>query len=1212
MTNKCLFLGGLWMLLASTLLAQSQQFRYQLLEGANGLNRNRVLAFHEDHNGFMWIGTRSGLAKYDGYTSKLFYYSPTDSTSLPSDHIISFYEDPEGYLWMGSKGGGLIRLDLDTDQIKCFTMDYPMASEGFLSEIVPINDSLLLLGTSFGLVRFHMRTYETELLDDTPWFRAIAPYKDGTFLVGAKGGLRIFDPETDELIHFQDTTSGIRGPLLAYVNDILVDEDGLIWIASPDFGILTYDPDKKKLTRSCTDREDPECPVSALVSDLIQDKQGNIWVACSTGVAFYRRDLGEFVHLEGDTRDPSSPLTNHIYEIYLDKNENLWIGMGVNVVLSRLRSKPFNTLFHDPNDEGGLPKETIYSWAMNKNKDILLGTFGGGLVQLSPDMKVKHIYKYNPQKYNRSGRSSITSNSLIKVLQAKNGDLWVGAVNGLIEGELTADGTYNFISYRNPVPRGNFIYAMEEQPDGNIWIGSIAGLFEFNVDTHTFTHLLKDSTESTVYSLYYEEETNFLWIGGYAGLQKWDLTRDSVSIYKKNRKEKYAISSNTTNHIRRDPGGWYWVSTEFGLNLFDPVTEKFQVFLEKDGLPDHYISATFLDEEQNVWVSMTGGIVKLLVERKADGQPEIKGIRTYTIEDGVAANGHSFGSYLKGEDGTIYLGATGALTYFKPQDIVDDQEEAEVAITSFKVFNEDIPLSKQPAALTKIELDYFQNFFSLEFSSLDFANADKIHYAYMLEGVDPEWIFSNRRFAGYTKLAPGDYDFKVKATNGEGKWGEPTTLTIHIRPPFWLTWWFGVLIGIVILGIGFVISKVSARQRMIQKEKEVAERSSRHKAEFLANMSHEIRTPMNAVVGTTHLIQNTALDTQQKRYVETIRQSAENLLVIINDILDFSKIEAGKLTFIEKPFKIRELKEYVYQTLSYRALENDTTLNVTCDDKVPEVLVGDATRLIQILLNLGSNAVKFTKEGQVDIVLGGKADKLGKWRLDIKVRDTGIGIPAEKLRAIFDSFVQGGNEVVQQFGGTGLGLSIARRLVVDQGGEISVDSEVGQGTVFSVLLPYKIGNASDIQQPQTEFGAGNEVRKSLKLLLVEDNRINREIAVEIIQEMIPYAYIETAENGKEVIDLLTEANRYDLILMDIKMPIMDGYTCAKLIREQLPAPINRIPIIALTATATDEEIQNCLEIGMNDFVAKPFDPKMLKDKILKFTRQEEKSFSPKG
>lgn len=1212
MTNKCLFLGGLWMLLASTLLAQSQQFRYQILEEANGPKKRRALVFHQDHNGFMWIGTRGGLVKYDGYTAKLFSSDPTDTTSLSSDYIQAFYEDNHGFLWIGTKGGGLIQFDLATEEVKSFDFGLEESSEGFISEIEPENDSLLLVGTSFGLFRFNTRTYAFEQLAETLWIRTITPYKGGDFLIGAKGGIRIFDPKIDELKRFQDTVSGINGKLLAYVNDIIIDEEGLIWIASPDYGIMTYEADKKELTQFCTDRKDPDCPLSSMVRDLIQDPVGNIWAACSTGVVLYRRDLGKFVHLEGDSRDPLSPLANEIHAIYLDENENLWIGVSTSVALSRLRSKAFNTRLHDPTTDSGLPKEAIYSLALTPEKEFIIGTFGGGVAHLDTGMQVKHIYTYDSEKYEKSGSPSLSSNSVVKVLQGKNGTLWVGAVNGLNKGTIQEDGTYYFSTFRNPVDRGNFIFDIKEQPNGNLWIASIAGLFDFNPNTHTFNQLI-DSTEFTVHFLYHEEEANILWIGSAMGLRKWDLNGDKKEVvhYKKNRKEAHSISSNSVQHVRKDPGGWYWVATEFGLNLFDPKTEKFKAFWEKDGLPGHYIVATFIDEAGNVWVSMFGGTVKLIINRKPSGEPEIKGIRTYTVEDGTARDGHNFGAYLQ-HDGAIYLGTTGAITYFNPKDIHDDQAPAEVTITSFKVFNEDIQLGQQLASLPKIELDYFQNFFSLEFSSLDFSNADKIHYAYMLEGVDPEWIFSNRRFAGYTKLAPGDYDFKVKATNGEGKWGEPTTLTIHIRPPFWLTWWFGVLIGIVILGMGFVISKVWARQRMIQKEKEVAERSSRHKAEFLANMSHEIRTPMNAVVGTTHLIQNTALDTQQKRYVETIRQSAENLLVIINDILDFSKIEAGKLTFIEKPFKIRELKEYVYQTLSYRALENDTTLNVTCDDKVPEVLVGDATRLIQILLNLGSNAVKFTKEGQVDIVLGGKADKLGKWRLDIKVRDTGIGIPAEKLRAIFDSFVQGGNEVVQQFGGTGLGLSIARRLVVDQGGEISVDSEVGQGTVFSVLLPYKIGNASDIQQPQTEFGAGNEVRKSLKLLLVEDNRINREIAVEIIQEMIPYAYIETAENGKEVIDLLTEANRYDLILMDIKMPIMDGYTCAKLIREQLPAPINRIPIIALTATATDEEIQNCLEIGMNDFVAKPFDPKMLKDKILKFTRQEEKSFSPKG
>ena len=1186
---------------------QSQQFRYQLLEDVSS---SRVLAFHEDHQGFMWIGTRGGLIKYNGYEAKTFYYSPTDSNSLASDYTISFYEDKDSILWIGTKGGGIVEFDLTSDKIYNHELNFPGSLEGFVSVIEPLNDSLLLLGTSFGLLQFNMNSHVAELLDGGTWYRAMAPYQDGTFLTGSKLGLQLYDPQTKTLSRFPDTLSGINGPLLAYANDIVVDQEGLIWIASPDFGILTYDCQKKKLTQSCTDRQDPECPVSAMVMDLLADRNGNIWAACSTGVAVFQRDLGKFVRLDGDKRDPKSPLTNRLNALYLDTEENLWLGMGSGVALSHLKSKAFGTLFHDPNDPTGLPKEPIYSMVINAQNDLILGTYGGGVVHMDEKLEVKHIYTYDVEKFSQKGSKHLTSNSIIKVFHSKAGDLWVGAVNGLNRGQLQADGSYYFKSYRNPVARGNFIYAIEEQPNGNLWIGSIAGIFDFDPATGNFSYLLNDSTENSIYSLYHEEDEDVLWIGGFLGLMKYRLSDGKLTQYVHDRKKPNTLSANTVNHVLKDPGGWFWISTEFGLNLFDPKTEKFTVFLEDDGLPDHYIAASFLDSTGNIWLSMGKGTVKLLIERKPSGEPVIQGTRVYTEEHGAAADGHNFGAFVTDEKGTIYLGASGAITYFNPLDITEETEEANVLITSFKVFNEELALSKQPQYLDEIELDYFQNYFSLEFLTLDFSNASKIHYAYMLEGVDPDWIYNDRRFAGYTQLAPGAYDFKVKSTNGEGKWGAPTTLTIRIRPPFWLSWWFGALVLIVLFGIGVSISKFRRRQRLIEREKAIAEQSSRHKAEFLANMSHEIRTPMNAVVGTTHLIQNTFLDPKQKRYVETIRQSAENLLVIINDILDFSKIEAGKLSFIQKPFRIRELTEYVYQTLSHRAVQNETLLTVTCEEEVPEILVGDATRLIQILLNLGSNAVKFTKEGKVDIVVGGKEGLAGKWGLEIKVDDTGIGISEEKLKTIFESFVQGGSEIGQQFGGTGLGLSIARRLVVDQGGEIRVESQEGKGTTFSVEIPYLIGDSTYMKPVEEKLATSTVTDRILKLLLVEDNRINREIAVEIIQEMIPFAKIDTAENGKEVLDLLSELNRYDLILMDIKMPIMDGYTCAKTIREQFPAPINRIPIIALTATATDEEIQNCLEIGMNDFVAKPFDPKMLKDKILKFAQSQENAIIP--
>lgn len=375
---------------------------------------------------------------------------------------------------------------------------------------------------------------------------------------------------------------------------------------------------------------------------------------------------------------------------------------------------------------------------------------------------------------------------------------------------------------------------------------------------------------------------------------------------------------------------------------------------------------------------------------------------------------------------------------------------------------------------------------------------------------------------------------------------------------------------------------------LAQKEKEVAERTAYLKQQFMANMSHEIRTPMNAIVGMTRLLLGKDPRPDQLRYLDAIRLSADNLLVIVNDILDLSKIEAGKIIIEQTDFSLREVVQSVRDMLLLKAEEKHIDLRVYVDAEIPKRLIGDPTRINQVLINLAGNAVKFTEQGYVEVKATVKKHDRTKIWVQFDVSDTGIGIDAAYVDKIFDSFTQAGTDVARRFGGTGLGLTISRQLVNLMHGDISVKSELGKGTTFSVVIPFE---ESEVQvEPEKTNLIDEKTMTSLnkvKLLLVEDNEFNRMVAEDTLKELIPDITIDIAVNGQEAVNRVQQ-EQYDVVLMDIQMPVMDGLTATKTIRNTLPEPAKSVRIIAMTANVLQEDVQEYLSAGMNAYVAKPF------------------------
>jgi PAS domain S-box-containing protein len=400
-----------------------------------------------------------------------------------------------------------------------------------------------------------------------------------------------------------------------------------------------------------------------------------------------------------------------------------------------------------------------------------------------------------------------------------------------------------------------------------------------------------------------------------------------------------------------------------------------------------------------------------------------------------------------------------------------------------------------------------------------------------------------------------------------------------------------------VIGVASDITIHKLAEEELTNAKQYAEDVAKMKEQFLANMSHEIRTPMNGIMGLTRILLGTSVNDEQFRYLRSIKTCSDNLLVIINDILDLSKIEAGKMNFENVAFNLADIINHTFELFEPKAKEKNLLLNYEIDSSVPIAIMGDPTRLSQITNNLVSNALKFTNAGGVNVHIKMRSEREDNLTIDFEVADSGIGIAETSLSSIFESFTQASNDTTRKFGGTGLGLTIVKKLIELQGGSIGVRSTVGKGTTFFFHITFGRASEAEIERATRDMESDTDI-SYLNILVAEDNAINQMIVKKVFSDW--GVSIVIAENGAQCVQQLQSRN-FDLVLMDIQMPEMDGNAATRKIRNELPEPLRSIPIMAMTAHATESEKKKCFDSGMNDYVSKPFNPQELKKKVIALT-----------
>ncbi|BAP57979.1 response regulator receiver domain-containing protein [Thioploca ingrica] len=1208
-----------------SVVAYPPALKFEHLSLEDGLSQSTVYAILQDNKGFMWFGTQDGLNRYDGYQFTIYRHNPTDSNSLSHNEIFTLYEDRQNNLWIGT-GGGLNRFDRQQERFIHYFHDphNPNSlSHNTVWSIYEDRQGRLWIGTNGGGLdqfdiqhnRFihyqHNPKDPQSLSHNRVW--PIYQDKRGTLWVGTDGGgLNRFDPQTNKFMYY---LLDMQNPdcLNNYVTSIYEDQSGMLWIGTVG-GLHQFDRDHEQFIPYYHDPQQPNSLSHDAVWAIREDKQDNLWIATDGGgLNWLDRQHKKFFHYQNDPQNSASLSSDAVLSLYQDKAGTWWFGTGGGGVnFFNDERKKFTHYFHDPNNPNRLNNNHVLSLYEDRQRILWVGTRGGGLNRFDqPRDKVTH-YLHDPNNLN-----SLSHNDVWSILEDSQGMLWVGTYGGGLN-QFNREQN-QFVAYlhdhQNPQSLvNNYVLSLYEDSTKTLWIGTREGLDQLDREHHQFIHYHHDPndntslTHNTILSIY-EDRTQTLWVGTQQGLNRFDRQRQRFTRYQFNQQDPTSLSHNQVSAIHEDNYGNLWVGTfGGGLNQLNRTTGTFTHYREADGLANDVIYGILSDAKGYLWISTNKGLSKF--------DPPAKRFRNYDTLDGLQSLEFN-SAYFKNSRGELFFGGINGFNVFNPQQVNDNSYIPPIVITDFEIFNQpvtigkDSPLTQSITETKKITLTYKQTFFSFEFAALNFLQPSKNEYVYKLEGFDKDWnSVGNRRHAYYTNVPHGTYTFRVKGSNNDKIWNETGTfIELTILPPPWKTWWaYSLYILTTLMVIARYIhiqqQKLFAKQQELELEKKIAtqlKEANRLKDEFLANTSHELRTPLNGIIGIAEsLLDGVAGPINQtlSNNLVMIVSSARRLMTLVNDILDFSQIKRRKLQLQMGPVDIRTITEVILALTRPLIGHKPVQLLQQIPTDLPLVRA-DENRVQQIFYNLVGNAIKFTESGT--IIISAQYQEISNY-LTITIADTGIGIPADKLERIFDAFEQADGSIARVYGGTGLGLTITRHLVKLQGGQLSVQSQVGVGSQFTFTLPVlPLESTETTLTPSPTFPLPLRGKSTVSLvlvpelppvdvtqgnyhiLIVDDDPVNRQVLINHLS-LHNYA-VSQATSGQEALTLIVNGPKPDLILLDVMMPHLSGYEVTQKIREQWQA--NELPVLLLTAKNQIVDLVTGLEAGANDYLTKP-------------------------
>ena len=1107
----------LFLLLSAVANAQ-QNLRFEHLGMEDGLSDDYVTAILQDRKGYMWFGTSNGLNKYDGYSFTKYLFDPTDSNSLSQNLVYTIWEDNQGYIWVGTFEG-LCRFDKQTEKFTRYKPD-PKAQfpDPNICAINEDNTGMMWVGNaSGGLCRFDKETgkflpenFFPKQTDDKGTLHGMITtlYKDpkGTLWIGSVTGLYEVIVSTDganqpTLKRYQHDAADENSISNDSIGSIFEDRFGLLWIGT-DNGLNSLDRKTGKFKRYKNDAGNINSISSnkigsSLGEAICEDREGNLWVATNNGLNKLNHTRNSFTRFFYSPGNPYSIRYNDVTTIHIDKTGVLWAGSWNQKLLNKanLNQKPFVLINFDPVNKNSLAGNEITSILEDSSGIVWIGYHERGLTRW--DKKVNQFTHFS---YSAANNKTLRSDHVYGLLEDKHGHLWV--CNGSFLSRMNKQ-SGEFTHYNSNAANikdfdHQVIFSIAQDKEGYIWLGTGNGIKRFDENTGLFKHYyhtpgdttgISDFTSITIFA----DSKDNIWSGfGSIATDRLDKRTDSFTHYKHNSKDPASISSNIVSCFYEDPKGIIWIGTwAGGLCHFDYATGKFKTYTIKDGLPDNTVYSILEDDKNNLWLGTGNGLSQF--------DPVKKIFINYEYKDGLQDNVFGAGrrarpAKCKGKDGVLYFGGPGGLNFFDPSQLKPNSDLAPVVITQFKLFDN---LVKGANEAKEIVLKHDENYFSFEFASLSFYNADKNQYAYQLTGVDKDWVYSgSRRYAGYTDIGPGKYVFKVKATNNDGIWNEEgVSLTIVIRPPWWRTWWAYCIYGLILIAAAIAIHRYQ-KQKVIQAEreksqkKELAQAKEIEKAyhqlketqaqlvqqekmaslgELTAGIAHEIQNPLNFVNNFSEVNKELADELNQEiekgNYTEAITiakdiKENENKIshhgkradAIVKGMLQHSRSSTGVKELTDINALCDEYLRLAYHGMRAKDKSFDVSIKTDFDESIGKVHVMPQ-EIGRVILNLINNAFyavdekkKQNNNNYEPTVTISTSKNNGK--VEISVKDNGSGIPQRVLDKIFQPFFT--TKPTGQ--GTGLGLSLSYDIVKAHGGELKVETKEGEGTAFIIWL----------------------------------------------------------------------------------------------------------------------------------------------------------------
>jgi signal transduction histidine kinase/ligand-binding sensor domain-containing protein/DNA-binding response OmpR family regulator len=1017
------------------------------------------------------------------------------------------------------------------------------------------------------------------------------------------GDLWVFNPDVDSRVYYYSPRTGrfrqiskesAETPLKSnIITNIIQADDGLIWISTDHGGINVLDKKSQKITY-LLNREDDAKSLGQNIVWLYKDNKGIMWArTLREGISYYHKNIIRFPLYRHFSSDPRSLSFEDVNQFAEDKKGNLWIGAnGGGLSYFDRKTGKFTQYKHDPGNPNSLSSDNIVSLCIDHDQQLWIGTYFGGLDHFDG----KNFIHY---KHNDKVPTSIADDRVWNILEDSSNRLWIGTF--------------------------------------------AAGLQIFDRDKKIFLPPFKQTDIRCLYTAaLFEDRLGNIWVGGYLGIDKILKNGRGVIHYNKKNNDPNSLISDDIISITQDSRGLMWITTRDGLSILNPETNHFISLTKKDGLPDNQVLNVLEDNKGAMWVSTSNGLGRITL---APGNGAYKfQFERFDETDGLQGREFTVNAALKTNTGELIFGGSHGFNIFDPLSIHPNIDEPKLIFTGFQLFNKNIAaneeidghvvLSKAISATQEITLKHSENVFTIEFAALNFFNPNKIRHQYMLEGFDKGWLTADNatRKATYTNLDGGNYTFKVRAIGQEGRW-KPSYIKLKIKvlPPFWKSTLAYVIYLLLITGTLFFIHRRGIqkirRQFIAEKEKFIAEKEKQEakliieqerqevkrmqdldqlKTKFLTNVSHEFRTPISLIMAPVEKMLTRA-DQEQQQQLGMIGKNARRLLNLVNQLLDFRKMEIQELKLHSKPGDIVKFINEIY--LSFTDIAEQKEINFIFDTSIDSLFTNfDHDKIERILFNLLSNAFKFTLPGgQVSVLLNVDSETDGA-PLEIRVIDTGIGIPHEKQSKIFERFFQHDipESMINQ--GSGIGLAITHEFVKMHDGEITVESEPDHGSCFIIKLPFVIYNGREIGLPSDDDidnDSANEIIHNEGESIVKQLRSNKKPVVLLVEDNDDFRFY-LKDNLKDVFFLIEASNgregwqkalsqHPDIIVSDISMPEMTGIELCKKLKKDVRT--SHIPVVLLTALSGDEEQIKGLEIGANDYMTKPFNFEILLSKI---------------